>query len=141
MPGKVNPTQCESLLMVCAQVMGNDATMGIAGASGNFELNVQKPLMAHLLLQSVRLLADALDNFDVYCAQGIEVDRARVDAYVERSLMLVTALAPHLGYDEAAAIAKEAHHHGLSLRQAALAAGVNEADFDRWVDPRAMTGI
>ena len=95
MPGKVNPTQCEALTMVCAQVMGNDVAVGIGGASGNFELNVFKPLIIHNVLGSVRLLADACDSFDRYCARGIEPDRARIRALVERSLMLVTALAPH----------------------------------------------
>lgn len=140
MPGKVNPTQCESMLMVCTQVMGNDTTVAIAAASGNFELNVQKPLLAHCLLQSIALLTDACRNFDTYCAQGIEVERDRVAALVDRSLMLVTALAPHIGYDAAAKIAKQAHEDGTTLREAAVAAGVAADDYDRWVDPAAMTG-
>jgi fumarate hydratase class II len=139
MPGKVNPTQCEALLMVCAQVMGNDVALGIGGAAGNFELNVHKPLIAHNFLQSVRLLGDAMRSFDQHCARGIEPERARIDELVRKSLMLVTALAPHIGYDRAAEIAKQAHREGTTLREAALALGyVTEADFDRWVDPGQM---
>ena len=140
MPGKVNPTQAEMLTMVAAQVLGNDVAVGIGGASGNFELNVYKPLIAHNLLQSIRLLADAMASFDAHCARGIEPNRERIAELVGRSLMLVTALAPHIGYDRAAAIAKEAHRDGSSLRDAALASGVSAADFDRWVRPETMTG-
>ncbi len=139
MPGKVNPTQCESMLMVCAQVMGNDVTMGIAGASGNFELNVQKPLIVHCLLQSVSILADASNNFTEFCAKGLELERERIAHLVDQSLMLVTALAPHIGYDAAAKIAKRAHEEGSTLKQAATASGVAADDYDRWVDPKAMT--
>jgi fumarate hydratase class II len=141
MPGKVNPTQCEALAMVCIQVFGHDASIGFAGASGNFELNVCKPLMAFDMLSSIGLLRDALASFDVYCARGIEPRRARIAELVSRSLMLVTSLAPHIGYDQSAVIAKAAHAKGLTLREAALASGlVSEADFDRWVDAAAQCG-
>jgi fumarate hydratase class II len=141
MPGKVNPTQCEALTMACCQVMGNDVAVGIAGASGNFELNVFKPVIAHNLLQSLRLLADGMRSFDTHCAAGIEPDLARIDELVQRSLMLVTALNPHIGYDKAAAIAKRAHHEGLSLREAAVTSGdLSGAQFDAWVRPENMTG-
>ena len=141
MPGKVNPTQCEALTMVCAQVMGNDVAVGIAGASGNFELNVFKPVMIHNVLTSVRLLADACESFDTHCARGIEPDRERIRSLVERSLMLVTALAPRLGYDRAARIAKKAHAEGLTLKEAALALGYLTAEeFDREVRPERMVG-
>ena len=134
MPGKVNPTQCEALTMVCCQVMGNDVALGLGGAMGNFELNVFKPLIIHNFMQSVRLLADAMTSFDHHCAQGLEPDRVRIAELVANSLMLVTALSPHIGYDKAAAIAKHAHHHGMSLRAAALALGtVSAQDFDAWV--------
>lgn len=141
MPGKVNPTQCEALTMLAAQVMGNDVAINIGGASGHFELNVFRPLAAHAFLQSVRLLGDGMRSFDRHCAQGIEPDRRRIDELLQRSLMLVTALNPHIGYDKAAAIAKKAHHEGTSLREAAIASGhVSAEDFDRWVVPAAMTG-
>ncbi|HEY7040714.1 MAG TPA: class II fumarate hydratase, partial [Methylomirabilota bacterium] len=141
MPGKVNPTQCEALTMVCAQVMGNDVAVGIAGASGNFELNVFKPVIIHNVLTSVRLLADAGESFDTHCARGIEPDRERIRSLVERSLMLVTALAPRLGYDRAAQIAKKAHAEGLTLKEAALALGYLTAEeFDREVRPEGMVG-
>jgi fumarate hydratase class II len=141
MPGKVNPTQCEALTMLCAQVMGNDVAIGIGGASGNFELNVFRPLVAHNFLQSVRLLTDGMCSFDHHCAQGIEPNRARIQALVEQSLMLVTALNPHIGYDKAAEIAKRAHTEGLSLREAAIASGhVTAEQFDHWVVPAQMVG-
>ncbi len=141
MPGKVNPTQCEALTMVCAQVLGNDVAIGIAGASGNFELNVYKPLIAHVALQSIRLLGDACASFDEHCARGIEPDRAEIARKLERSLMLVTALSPHVGYDKAAAIAKRALHDGSTLREAAISLGaVSAEDFDRWVVPADMIG-
>ena len=141
MPGKVNPTQCEALTMLCCQVFGNDVAINIGGASGNFELNVFKPLLAHNFLQSVRLLADGMASFDVHCARGIAPNQGRIAELMARSLMLVTALAPHIGYDRAAQIAKRAHQEGSTLKQAALALGyVSEQDFDRWVEPRAMTG-
>jgi fumarate hydratase class II len=139
MPGKVNPTQCEALTMLCVQVMANDVAIGIGGASGNFELNVFKPLIAHNVLQSVRLLADGMTSFEAHCARGIEPNRQRIAELVERSLMLVTALAPHIGYDRAAEIAKRAHRDGVTLREAALALGyVTADDFDRWVKPSEM---
>jgi fumarate hydratase class II len=140
MPGKVNPTQCEMLTMVAAQVAGNDVALQIAAMNGNFELNVYKPLIVHNVLQSIRLLADGMAGFDAHCARGIEPNLERIGELVGRSLMLVTALAPHVGYDKAAAIAKKAHREGSSLREAALAFGVSAADFDRWVRPEAMTG-
>jgi fumarate hydratase class II len=141
MPGKVNPTQCEALTMLCCQVMGNDVAIGIGGASGNFELNVFKPLIAHNFLQSVRLLADGMSSFEAHCVCGIEARRERIGELLERSLMLVTALAPHIGYDRAAEIAKRAHHDGSTLREAALALGyVSGEDFDRWVRPNEMIG-
>ena len=141
MPGKVNPTQCEALTMCCAQVLGNDVAVNIGGASGNFELNVYKPLIAHCVLQSVRLLADGARSFDTHCARGIEPDRARIDDLVARSLMLVTALNPHIGYDKAAAIAKDAHKSGSTLREAALRSGwLTGEQFDAWVVASDMTG-
>jgi fumarate hydratase class II len=141
MPGKVNPTQCEALTMLACQVLGNDVTIGIAGASGNFELNVYKPVIIHAFLQSARLLADGMRSFDLHCARGIEPDRERIAELVQRSLMLVTALNPHVGYDKAAQIAKAAHRNGSTLREAALASGwVSAADFDAWVRPEAMVG-
>ena len=139
MPGKVNPTQCEALTMVCAQVMANDVAVGIGGASGNFELNVYKPLICHNLLRSVRLLADACRSFREHCAEGIEPRLDRIRAHVESSLMLVTALAPHIGYDRAAEIATRAHREGTTLREAAVALGhVTAEEFDRLVRPEAM---
>ena len=140
MPGKVNPTQSEAMTMVAAQVMGNDVAVGIGGASGNFELNVFKPLIIHNVLQSVRLLGDACANFNEFCAAGIEPNTSRIQANLAQSLMLVTALNPHIGYDNAAKIAKKAHKDGSTLREAATALGlVTAEDFDRWVDPRRMT--
>ncbi len=141
MPGKVNPTQAEALAMACMQVMGNDVALSIAGASGNFELNVGKPLIAASFLQSGRLLADGMTSFEEHCARGIEPDRTRMAELLARSLMLVTALAPHIGYDRAAQVAKRAHQEGSTLKEAALALGfVNAEDFDRWVRPESMTG-
>ena len=140
MPGKVNPTQAEALTMLCVQVLANDVAMGIGGASGQFELNVYKPMLIHNFLQSVRLLADGCASFEEHCARGIEANEARIGELVERSLMLVTALAPHIGYDRAAEIAKKAHREGSTLRDAALALGyVSAEDFERWVRPEAMT--
>ena len=139
MPGKVNPTQCEAMTMVCTQVLGNDTALAVAGASGNFELNVYKPLVAHAVLQSVRLLGDACASFDEHCARGIEPNRAEIAKKLHGSLMLVTALAPHVGYDNAAKIAKRAHHDGTSLKEAAAALQlVKPEDFDRWVIPEQM---
>lgn len=139
MPGKVNPTQCEALTMACCQVLGNDVALGIGAASGHFELNTYKPLIAHNLLQSVRLLADASESFDHHCVRGLQANRERIAELVANSLMLVTALAPHIGYDRSAKIAQKAHHEGRSLRDAALAMGVSAEDFDRWVRPEKMT--
>ncbi len=141
MPGKVNPTQAEAVTMVAAQVMGNHVTITIAGSQGHFELNVMKPVIIANVLQSLRLIADAAASFADNCVAGIEADRTRIADLVARSLMLVTALAPQIGYDKAAEIAKKAHHDGTTLREAALALGyVSGADFDRWVRPEAMIG-
>ena len=141
MPGKVNPTQCEALTMLCAQVFGNDVAVNIGGASGNFELNVFRPLVAHNVLQSIRLLADGMVSFDEHCAVGIEPNRGRIEELLERSLMLVTALNPHIGYDKAAFIAKKAHKEGSSLREAAIASGyLTPEQFDAWVVPAHMIG-
>ena len=140
MPGKVNPTQSEALTMLCAQVFGNDVAINFGGASGNFELNVFRPLIAHNFLQSVRLLADGINSFNDNCAVGIEPNRERIAALVGASLMLVTALNPHIGYDKAAFIAKKAHQEGSSLRAAAIASGyVTGEQFDVWVMPARMT--
>ena len=141
MPGKVNPTQCEALTMVCAQVMGNQTTITIAGANGHFELNVFKPVMILNLLQSIRLLADAAGSFAERCVAGLEADTDRIRELTARSLMLVTALTPHIGYDNAAKIARKAHAEGTTLKDAALALGLVTADqFDAWVRPEDMTG-
>ena len=141
MPGKVNPTQSEAMLMLCTQVLGNDVVVNLAGSAGNFELNVTRPLVAHATLASVRLLADGIESFDRHCARGIEPRTERIAELLERSLMLVTALAPHIGYDRAAAIARHAHSEGITLRAAALALGaLSEEDFERWVDPASMVG-
>jgi fumarate hydratase class II len=141
MPGKVNPTQCEMLTMVAAQVAGNDVAVGIGAAGGHFELNAYKPLVAYNVLQSIRLLADGMTSFEAHCARGIVPNRARIAELLDRSLMLVTALAPHIGYDRAAEIARRAHRDGTSLRAAALALGYVSADeFDRWVRPQDMLG-
>jgi fumarate hydratase class II len=141
MPGKVNPTQSEALTMLAAQVMGNDVAINIGGASGNFELNVFRPMVSHNFLQSVRLLADGMVSFNDHCALGITPNRERIAELVDRSLMLVTALNPHIGYDKAAAIAKKAHKEGTSLREAAIATGYVTADqFDQWVRADRMVG-
>ncbi|RXZ37999.1 class II fumarate hydratase [Oxalobacteraceae bacterium CAVE-383] len=140
MPGKVNPTQCEAMTMLCCQVFGNDVAINFGGASGNFELNVFKPVIAHNFLQSVRLLSDGLASFDAHCAQGITANADRIAELMARSLMLVTALAPHIGYDKAAKIAKHAHKDGLTLKQAALDLGyVTETEFAQWVVAADMT--
>lgn len=139
MPGKVNPTQSEAVTMLCCQVFGNDVAINFGGASGNFELNVFKPLLAHNFLQSVRLLSDGINSFDEHCAHGIVANRDRIDELMGRSLMLVTALAPHIGYDKAAKIAKQAHHDGSTLKETALALGfVTSKEFDLWVQPQDM---
>lgn len=140
MPGKVNPTQCEALAMVCCQVFGNDTAITVGGSSGNLELNAYKPLIAYNFLQSVRLLAEGMQSFEKYCVRGIEANIHRIAEQLNRSLMLVTALTPHIGYDRSAEIAKHAHQEGSTLRQAALALGyVTANEFDLWVNPVNMT--
>jgi fumarate hydratase class II len=139
MPGKVNPTQCEAMTMVCTQVMGNDVTISIAGASGNFELNVYRPVMAYNIIQSIRLLADACDSFRVHAVDGIEANKERIHFNLYNSLMLVTALNPHIGYDKAAEVAKKAYKDNSSLREAIIALGyLSGEDFDRLVQPEKM---
>jgi fumarate hydratase class II len=141
MPGKVNPTQSEALTMACCQVFGNDVAVNCGGAMGNFELNVFKPLIIHNFLQSVRLLADGAVSFNDNCAVGIEPDKERIEKLMRESLMLVTALNPHIGYDKAAQIAKKAHKEGTTLKQAAMALGyVTGEQFDQWVRPEEMVG-
>jgi fumarate hydratase, class II len=139
MPGKINPTQCEALTMVAVQVFGNDLAVAMANSQGNFQLNVYKPVILHNLLESIDLLADACRSFDQHCARGLEPNRDRIRQHVEESLMLVTALNPHIGYEKAAAIALKAHHDGLSLRDAAIASGhVTAEQFADWVRPELM---
>jgi fumarate hydratase class II len=139
MPGKVNPTQCEMLTMVCCRVYGNDAAIAMAGSQGNFELNVYKPLMVHAILQSIALLDDSCRSFQAHCLEGLQADEARIAENVGNSLMLVTALAPHIGYDKAAAVALAAWRKRKTLRETALAMKVVSAkDFDAWVRPEAM---
>ncbi|ASD58993.1 class II fumarate hydratase [Enterobacter asburiae] len=141
MPGKVNPTQCEAMTMLCCQVLGNDVAVNLGGASGNFELNVYRPMVIHNVLQSIRLLADGMESFNEHCAVGIEPNRERISQLLNESLMLVTALNTHIGYDKAAEIAKKAHKEGLTLKASALALGyLTEEDFDTWVRPEAMVG-
>ena len=141
MPGKVNPTQCEAMTMLCCQVLGNDVAVNLGGASGNFELNVYRPMVIHNVLQSIRLLADGMESFNEHCAVGIEPNRERINQLLNESLMLVTALNTHIGYDKAAEIAKKAHKEGLTLKASALALGyLTEAEFDAWVRPEAMVG-
>ncbi len=140
MPGKVNPTQSEALTMVCCQVFGNNTTITVAGSQGHFELNVYKPVMAYCMLQSIRLLGDAVNSFTDNCVIGIKADEARIAELMQRSLMLVTALSPHIGYDKAAQVAKAAHANGTTLREEAVRLGfVSGADFDRLVQPKKMT--
>jgi fumarate hydratase class II len=141
MPGKVNPTQCEAITMLAAQIMGNDVAVSLGGASGNFELNVYKPLLIHNFLQTTRLIADGCDSFREHCVDGIEPNAPRIQENLEKSLMLVTALNPHIGYDKAAQIAKKAHKEGTTLKEAALALGHLTAEqFDQWVKPENMIG-
>jgi fumarate hydratase, class II len=141
MPGKVNPTQCEAVTMVAAQVMGNQATISFAGSQGHFELNVFKPLVAYAMLQSIRLLTDVSESFTDHCIVGLEANRARIKEHMERSLMLVTALAPQIGYDKASEIAKAAHKRGTTLREEAVRSGhVTPGEFDRLVRPEDMIG-
>jgi fumarate hydratase class II len=140
MPGKINPTQCEALTQVAVQVFGNDAAVAFAGTQGNFQLNVYKPVMLHNLLEAANLLADSMDSFELRCARGIEPDRARIGEHVAQSLMLVTALNPHIGYENSAKIALKAYRERTGLKEAALALGlVSAEDFERWVDAEAMT--
>jgi fumarate hydratase class II len=140
MPGKVNPTQCEALTMVCCQVFGNQTTISIGASQGHFELNVYKPVLAHCMLQSIRLLADAARSFTDNCVVGIKADESRIRELMERSLMLVTALAPTIGYDKAATIAKTAHKNGTTLREEAVRLGyLSKAEFDRLMKPERMT--
>ncbi|NKI72857.1 class II fumarate hydratase [Dickeya sp. CFBP 2040] len=141
MPGKVNPTQCEAMTMLCCQVMGNDVAVNMGGASGNFELNVFRPMVIHNFLQSVRLLADGMKSFNDHCAIGIEPKRERITQLLNESLMLVTALNPHIGYDKAAEIAKKAHKEGLTLKASALKLGyLTDEQFTQWVRPENMVG-
>jgi fumarate hydratase class II len=140
MPGKVNPTQSEAMTMVCAQVIGNDATVAFAGTQGQFQLNVYKPVMLHNVLESASLLGEACRAFNDHCARGIEPDEETIREHLENSLMLVTALNTHIGYEKAAEIALKAYREGRSLKQAASDLGyVEEADFDKWVVPEDMT--
>jgi fumarate hydratase class II len=139
MPGKVNPTQSEALTMVCAQVMGNDVAVNIGGATGHFELNVFKPVIVYNTLQSLRLLGDAARSFADNMVAGIQANMTRIDELMKSSLMLVTALSPHIGYDSAAKVAHQAHHEGTTLKEAALALGfVTSEQFDEWVRPEDM---
>ena len=140
MPGKVTPTQSEALTMVVARVFGNDATVGFSGTQGNFQLNVFKPVMAHAVLESIRLLSDGMIAFTDHCAVGIEPNHDKIQANLDSNLMLVTALNRHIGYDTAAKIAKQAHKEGTSLKESAIANGVDADDFDKWVVPKDMTG-
>jgi fumarate hydratase class II len=141
MPGKGNPTQCEGITMVCAQVMGNHVAITVSGATGHFELNVFKPVMIHNLLQSIRLMGDAALSFTDNCVAGIEANVERIESLRDQSLMLVTALNPHIGYDNATLVAKKAHKEGTSLKDAAVALGLMSAEqFDEWVRPENMIG-
>jgi fumarate hydratase class II len=140
MPGKVNPTQCEAMTMVCCQVFGNHAAITVAASQGHFELNVYKPVLAHCMLQSIRLLSDAARSFTEHCVVGIRPDEKRIHDLMQRSLMLVTALTPKIGYDNAARIAKTAHARGTTLREEAVRLGfVSAVEFDRLVQPVKMT--
>lgn len=139
MPGKVNPTQCEAMTMVCVQVMGNDATIGFAASQGNFELNVFMPVIIYNFLQSVRLLSDALKSFRIHCVEGIRPNEEKMNAYLHNSLMLVTALNPYIGYEKAAKTAKKAYKEGISLKEACVSLGyLSEEEFDKYVNPEQM---
>ena len=141
MPGKVNPTQCEALSMLACQVMGNDVAIGFAASQGHLQLNVYKPVIIHNLLQSIQLLGDGCSNFQKHCVTGLEADAEKMAEHLERGLMLVTALNPHIGYDKSAEIAKKAYAEGLTLREAALELGyLTDAEFDQWVRPENMLG-
>jgi fumarate hydratase class II len=140
MPGKVNPTQCEAMTMVCCQVFGNHTAITVAGSQGHFELNVYKPVLAYCMIHSIQLLSDAARSFSEHCIAGIRADEKRIHELMERSLMLVTALAPKIGYDNAAKVAKTAHAHGTTLREEAVRLGfVSAEEFDRLVQPDKMT--
>jgi fumarate hydratase class II len=139
MPGKVNPTQAESLTMVAVQVMGNNTAVQLAASQGNFELNVFKPVIAHNVLESIELLAGGCTSFRQHCVEGLRANESRIETLLDQSLMLVTALTPAIGYDRACAIAKHAHNHQLSLKEAALVLGeISAEEFDRWVQPEQM---
>ncbi len=141
MPGKVNPTQCEAMVMVCIQVLSEDSCVAFAGSQGNFELNAMRPIIVNNVLHSARILGDACEKLRKFCIEGTKLDTEKIQGYVERSLMLVTALSPVIGYDKASAIAHHAADTGSTLREAALASGdISAEDFDRVVDPRAMVG-
>mmetsp|Transcript_15523 Transcript_15523/g.18435 ORF Transcript_15523/g.18435 Transcript_15523/m.18435 type:complete len:146 (+) Transcript_15523:251-688(+) len=140
MPGKVNPTQCEALTMVCAQVMGNHVAVTVGGCQGHFELNVFKPVMAANVLDSARLIGDAADSFAERCVAGIRPNKAKIDELLNNSLMLVTALNPYIGYDKASKIAKTAHKEGITLKESAVKSGfLTEEEFEKWVVPKNMT--
>ncbi len=142
MPGKVNPTQCEALTMVACRVHGNQAAVSMASSQGRFELNVYAPILADSFIESVKLLSEAIHSFDIHCAQGIQVNEDRMEELVEKSLMLVTALSPHIGYEKSAKIAKKAFADNSSLKEAALDLGyVTEEEYDRWVDAKEMTNV
>jgi fumarate hydratase class II len=142
MPGKVNPTQSESMTMVCCQVFGNDVAINVGGSMGNFELNVFRPMVIRNFMHSAHLLTHACENFEEHCAIGIEPNRGRIDQLMRESLMLVTALNPYIGYAKAAAIAKNAHKKGLTLKESAIQLGhLTSAQFDQWVKPESMVGI
>ncbi|MFM7577558.1 MAG: lyase family protein, partial [Microcystaceae cyanobacterium] len=139
MPGKVNPTQCEAMTMVCVQVIGNDTAIALAGSQGNFELNVFKPVMIYNLLNSIRLLADACASFREYLVEGLEANRQQIQHFLTHSLMLVTALNPHIGYDKAAQVAKNAYQQNKTLKEACIELGFLTAEeFDQWVKPESM---
>ena len=141
MPGKVNPTQCEAMTMVCSQVIGNDVAVSIGGMSGHFQLNVFKPMIAHNVLNSARLLGDVCNSFNRNCVIGIKANEDIIKEQLNNSLMLVTALNPHIGYDKATKIAKKAYEEGITLKEAAIQLKlVSEKDFDKWVDPKKMIG-
>jgi fumarate hydratase, class II len=141
MPGKVNPTQCEAMVMVCIQVIADDTGIALAGSQGNFELNAMRPILINNFLHSARILGDACEKFQKYCIDGVELNRAQIDEYVKRSLMLVTTLSPVIGYDKASAIAHDADRTGRTLRESALDSGfISAEDFDRIVDPVSMVG-
>jgi fumarate hydratase class II len=140
MPGKVNPTQCEAVVMVAIQVLGDDMAVAFAGSQGNFELNTMRPIIINSFLHSARILGDASEKFRLYCVEGTELDETKIASHVRNSLMLITALSPVIGYQKAAHIAEMANAEGITLREAALKSGVDEAMFDRVCDPRTMVG-